>query len=64
MFLAAVIALIFKTLDDEEDDDEDEEEKKKAIESHENARMGSDEDPFRLDPVLTLGRTYQNFNCN
>mgnify|MGYP003572044798 CR=1 FL=1 len=56
IFLAAIIALIFKTLDDEEEDEEQEQENKKAMEAQENAEMNSDEDPFRLDPVLTLDR--------
>lgn len=51
MFLACVIALVFKTLDDD-DDDEDEEKKTTAME---NTKMAADEDPYRLDPVLHLG---------
>ena len=46
MFIAAVIALIFKTLDD----DEDEEASKK-----DNAIIKSDEQALEKDPVLALG---------
>ena len=58
MFLAAVVALVFKTLDDDEEDEEEQNERRSAIEAQENTRMGEDEDTFRLDPVFMLGTSH------